>query len=101
MVSNWEVRDPDAPLLRISFRIPQLAFSTRFAGLAFSVFVCCLLFSPSVFSDSLTLRNGDRVTGEIVGLMDAMLQFETSYAGVLKVPAAQIAGLTSGKPVTV
>lgn len=67
----------------------------------FLVFVFCLSNSLPAFPDTLTLGNGDRLTGEIVGLKDGTLQFKTGYAGLLKVPAGKIGGLTSDEPVTV
>ncbi|MDX1485910.1 MAG: DUF481 domain-containing protein [Alphaproteobacteria bacterium] len=73
----------------------------RSGRLTFWVLIFCLLVSPSAFSDTLTLRNGDRLTGQIVGLKDGTLRFKTTYAGVLRVPGKEIAGLASEKPVTV
>ncbi|MCE2510109.1 MAG: DUF481 domain-containing protein [Alphaproteobacteria bacterium] len=46
------------------------------------------------------LRNGDRLSGEVTGFKEGKLHFKTAYAGVLKGPVGEIAGLNTDKPVT-
>lgn len=73
----------------------------RIKILALSLLAYCFLISPPSQADTLTLRNGDRLSGEIVGLKDGTVRFKTGYAGVVKVPAREISGMASDKPVTV
>ena len=71
-------------------------------ALRFSIIVCMtLLFIPPLAADVLTLRNGDRLSGEVVRLKDGALNFKTGYAGILNVPAEEVVGLTTDKVVTV
>jgi len=80
--------------------LPMEVLLQRFLGL-WGVLLSAFLLIQSAAADVLVLQNGDRVTGEILGLKDGTLQFKTSYAGALKVSVGKIAGLTSDKVVTV
>lgn len=51
-------------------------------------------------ADVVTLRNGDRLSGELVQLKDGTLTFKALHAGTVKIPAAQIASLATDGPVT-
>ena len=54
-----------------------------------------LMFCPVLASGAtLTLRNGDRLTGEIAGFTDGKLALKTAYAGTVRVAWEQIDELT-------
>ncbi len=54
-----------------------------------------------VRADTVTLRNGDRITGKFVVFEDDQLRFRTAYAGILSIPRADIASLATDDDVTV
>lgn len=63
----------------------------------------CILVAvvPGLASaDTLILRNGDRVTGEIADFRDGALHFKTEYAGSLTIPARNILALATDRLVT-
>lgn len=71
-------------------------------ALRFPIIICMtLLFIRPLAADVLTLRNGDRLSGEVVRLKGGALSFRTGYSGVLNVPAGEVVGLTTDKVVTV
>lgn len=65
------------------------------------VYAVLLLSAGPLAADTLTLRNGDRLTGEVVLLKDGVLSFRTGYADLLKIAAGEIAGLETDGLVTV
>jgi len=78
----------------------------------FGRFYCVSFYSPFVFffiglvgsaahPDVLVLDNGDRVTGEIVGLKNDTLNFKSNQAGSLKVSLKNIGGLLTDQVVTI
>ncbi|MEX2302254.1 MAG: DUF481 domain-containing protein [Bryobacterales bacterium] len=60
--------------------------------LAVSLWLSCL--ARPVSATSVTLLNGDHITGEIDGFTDGKLALKTSYAGTLRIAWDQIAELT-------
>lgn len=64
--------------------------------------ILALLAAPlAVSADTLTLDNGDRLTGKVVSLEGASLVFETGYAGRIKLPWARVKHLESDERVRV
>lgn len=63
----------------------------------------CLLLGCPVGSraDEVRLKNGDRLTGEIVKLEEGTLTLKTSYGGSLALDWTQVEGVTSDKPLTI
>ena len=57
------------------------------------------LASMSVYADTVTLKNGDRITGSIVRKEDSNLVFMTSFAGEIKLKWTEISALKTDKPV--
>jgi len=71
-------------------------------GLLASCLVAAVLLAPCVAgADELVLKNGDKVTGKVVGLAGGKLSFETPYAGVLKVDWGQVVSLKTDAKVAV
>jgi len=64
------------------------------------VALCLLLFSASAWcrerTDVVTLKNGDRLTGEIIGLEYGKLQLKTDSLGTVSVNWPDIASVRSG-----
>lgn len=60
-----------------------------------------LLYPSIVSADTLTLRNGDHLTGSLTRFKDGVLDFETDYSGTLKIATAKIGGVLTTGPVTV
>jgi putative salt-induced outer membrane protein YdiY len=52
-------------------------------------------------ADTVTLANGDKLTGEIVYLVDNKLTFKTAYAGDIVIDWTQVVAVTSDKPLPV
>lgn len=52
-------------------------------------------------ADSVTLHNGDRLTGRILHMSPGTLVFETTWAGELKIPRYEVRSIETDKPVTV
>lgn len=52
-------------------------------------------------ADELVLKNGDRLTGEIVKMEEQLLSFRTSYSGELLIDWKEVQSLTSDKPLTI
>jgi putative salt-induced outer membrane protein YdiY len=60
-----------------------------------------LLFSSPadvLASDVIQLKNGDRVTGDILSMEDTILTVDTDYADIIKIDWDDVTGLTSDKP---
>ena len=57
--------------------------------------------SLSAFADTVTLRNGDRITGTVLRKENDNLVFKTAYAGEIEIRWVDIAGLHTDEPVEV
>lgn len=57
------------------------------------------LLAATVHADSVSLTNGDRVSGTLVRMERATLWVETPYAGTLKLPWAQVSRVETDAPV--
>ncbi len=57
--------------------------------------------SCSVLADTVTLRNGDHISGKVVRKEDQNLVFKTPYAGEIKIHWIDVSGITTDKPVQV
>lgn len=65
--------------------------------------ICVLvlvLHSGSAFSDSVKLKNGDRITGTLVVKVTDKVVINTSYAGEIKLNWADIQSIDAEKPMT-
>jgi hypothetical protein len=51
-----------------------------------------------VQADVLILKNGDRITGEVINETDGVLKFKTSYAGILSINWADVSEIKSAEP---
>jgi putative salt-induced outer membrane protein YdiY len=63
--------------------------------------VILLLFSASAFADQVTLKNGDRVTGEIIKKDGEKLTIKSAAMGTITMPWAEVSAVTSDTPLTV
>lgn len=59
------------------------------------------LISTAGMADTIVLENGDRLSGTLLRMEAASLWIETSYAGKIKLPRAQIAQIETDVPVRV
>ncbi len=50
-----------------------------------------------VNADTVELVNGDRISGELIGISGNLVEFETTYAGILRIQQDQVATIESGK----
>jgi putative salt-induced outer membrane protein YdiY len=71
-----------------------------YARRVLSVLVLVFGMAAAAAADELRLRNGDRVTGEAVALLDGKLTFKTPN-GELAVPWADVEALTIARPMLV
>jgi putative salt-induced outer membrane protein YdiY len=65
------------------------------------LFLLALLPARLLHADTLIMQDGSRLLGEVVRQQDGVLEFSTSYAGVIKVQWSQISELQTDKPVEV
>ena len=63
--------------------------------------VMLLLTGAPVSADELLMKDGSRLQGKVVKKEDGILEFETSFAGVIKVQWAEVSELHADEPVTV
>src|SRR5438876_10175951 len=62
------------------------------------VAAACILSTSLRPADEVVLKNGDKLTGKVLGLAKGKLALETPYAGVVQIDWAQIASVkTDGK----
>jgi putative salt-induced outer membrane protein YdiY len=65
------------------------------------IFLLALLQPRLVCADTLVMQDGSRLLGEAVRQQDGVLEFSTSYAGVIKVQWNQVREMLTDKPVEV
>ena len=84
-----------AATVRLRLRAPR----TR-SG-AFLLAALSAVFSTTALADTVTLHNGDRLTGRILHMSPSTLTFETTWAGELKIPRYEVRGIETDKPIRV
>lgn len=67
-------------------------------GILLFIFASLSLSHTSAKADVILLKNGDRVSGDIITMEDTVLAVDTDYADVIKIDWDDVAGLTSDKP---
>ncbi|MGD9944471.1 MAG: DUF481 domain-containing protein [Burkholderiaceae bacterium] len=82
----------------MSSRFP---FRVRLSARAAAAAALFALGMTPAAADTITLHNGDRLTGRILHSSPEVLTFETTWAGELKVRRAEISAIETDKPVTV
>ena len=78
-------------------------FTVRVASpvsLAVLYFLACVAVQP-LMADELLMKDGSRLLGKVVKKEDGTLEFETTYAGVIKVNWDSVSELRAEKPVKV
>jgi putative salt-induced outer membrane protein YdiY len=71
-------------------------FTTRTRGLSICFLLLC--WASPVWSDDVSLKNGDRLTGEVVKMQEETLILKTTYGGEIKIAWKEIQGLISTNP---
>lgn len=61
--------------------------------------LCCPVWVNA--TNVILLKNGDRVSGDILTMEDTVLSIDTDYADVIKIDWDDVSGLTSAKPLWV
>ena len=69
-------------------------------NLILSIAAICLM-SPAVFADQVTLKNGDRLTGDIIRSDDKVLVLKSEFAGEVSIQWAAVDAITSSQPLHV
>lgn len=64
----------------------------RKPSLAFLLFFSLQTYSSA---DTVELVNGDRISGTLIGILGRLVEFETEYAGVLRIQQDQVATIQS------
>jgi len=67
----------------------------------YALVLSLLAAAPGVTADTLTLKNGDRITGEVVRKEGGAVLVRTAYAGELRVRWDDVVRLVTDKPVRV
>ena len=62
----------------------QKGFQVRLASVA-AMFAASLLAGFAAMADELIMKDGSRLMGKLVKQDDGVVDFETSYAGVIKI----------------
>jgi putative salt-induced outer membrane protein YdiY len=65
------------------------------------IVLCVLAWPATASADEVMLKNGDRLTGDIVKMSDGSLVLKTPYAGEVKIDWKEVQGITSKAPVKV
>jgi putative salt-induced outer membrane protein YdiY len=78
----------------------QKGFGGRLAAMAV-VFATTMLAGFSVMADELIMKDGSRLMGKVLKEDGGVVDFETSYAGVIKVKWSEINELIADEPMTV
>ena len=78
---------------------PLACRNPLFPLLAMSVLLACAAAPAS--ADELLMKDGSRLFGKVVKQEDGTLEFETAFAGVIKVQWAEVSELHADEPVTV
>jgi len=70
-------------------------------AIALGIALALLLVPPLAGADEVTLKNGDKISGKLVGVKGGKLTFETPHSGVLNIDWAQVAGLKTDAKATI
>jgi hypothetical protein len=81
--------------------MPALRLAGPFASRLASLVAACALLAGHAHADTLTLHNGDRLTGRILHMSPSTLTFETTWAGELRIPRYEVRAIETDKPVGV
>ncbi|RPH59915.1 MAG: DUF481 domain-containing protein, partial [Burkholderiales bacterium] len=82
--------------------MPARRISVSWAAVrAASIVTAGALGAGFASADTVTLHNGDRLTGRILHLSPSTLTFETTWAGELRIPRYEVKALETDKPVDV
>lgn len=65
------------------------------------IVVACGLFASTALADTVSLVNGDRLSGKVVSMEAEALWLQTAYAGKLKLPWARVSRIETDAPVRV
>lgn len=65
------------------------------------LFWAWLVWTSLAVADEVRLRNGDRLTGEVVNMEGGILKLRTPYGGDLKLDWSQVEGLTTDHPLVI
>lgn len=63
-------------------------------------FLLILITSGQALADSVTLDNGDRLSGSVVRMADGVLYFNATYGGEIEIPWSAVTSLTTDVPIT-
>ena len=69
--------------------------------LALIAAVLATVFTASAYADQVVLKNGDRVSGKVVELIDGKLSIETEYAGIVTIDWEQVVTFSTDEPIFV
>ncbi|HEY3198415.1 MAG TPA: hypothetical protein VGJ57_10400, partial [Nitrospirales bacterium] len=65
------------------------------------IVLCVLAWPATASADEVMLKNGDRLTGDIIKMGDGSLVLKTPYAGEVKIDWKEVQGITSKAPVKI
>lgn len=71
----------------------------RRTGCCLSLFTAMLLLVTPLSADELLMKDGSRLLGKVVKQEDGTLEFETTYAGTIKVQWDQVSELHADEPI--
>lgn len=80
---------------------PPCARTLRLTSFARAVLLAALALPSLALADTLTLKNGDRITGEVVRKEGGAVLVRTAYAGEVRIRWDDVVTLVTDKPVRV
>src|SRR5438445_12801795 len=74
----------------------------RSMGRFVKLIVFVMLAAPAAaWADEVVLKNGDRLSGDILGMEKGMLKMKTAQVGTVAIEWSEIRSLTSDKPFSI
>ena len=73
----------------------------RFHGVVFFCTILVCSFTGKSVADEVFLKNGDRITGQVISMEKGKLIFEAFYAGKIHIDWAEVSELKTDAPITV
>ncbi len=73
----------------------------RVGAISLLLLFACLAWSTVAMADVVTMKNGDRISGQVMSMSGGKLTIETTYAGKLVIAWDQVEGLVTDKSIRV
>ena len=75
--------------------LPAISLNLKCREISLAIFFVICLPLSAVQAGELLLKNGDRLTGEVLNEADGVQKFKTSYAGILSIKWKDVSEVSS------